>query len=106
DTVVCRLELRHRMLLFSLLFTAILGQVAGTTEQNTQICNLRFVSCSSNEDRRRPVCGSDNLTYQNRCHLLQAQCQGVAVTIQHRGRCKGKPKNGRRSPVRGRKQYK
>ncbi|XP_052127047.1 uncharacterized protein LOC127750191 [Frankliniella occidentalis] len=37
----------------------------------------------------RPVCGSDNTTYDNDCHLKRVQCEGRSVEKSHPGKCKG-----------------
>ena len=57
--------------------------------QNARECDLRFQTCSLGENRRRPVCGTDNQTYASRCHMSREQCHGSQVVIQHRGRCTG-----------------
>lgn len=36
----------------------------------------------------RPVCGSNNATYDNECHLKRVQCEGRPVQMAHRGKCK------------------
>ncbi|KAK3921211.1 SPARC-related modular calcium-binding protein 1 [Frankliniella fusca] len=36
----------------------------------------------------RPVCGSDNTTYDNDCHLKRVQCEGRSVEKAHLGKCK------------------
>ena len=46
------------------------------------LCQL---DCS--EERLRPVCGSDGITYPSRCHLQQAVCQGNDVRLDYRGEC-------------------
>lgn len=42
----------------------------------------------------RPVCGSDNTTYDNDCHLKRVQCEGSTVEVAHRGKCKGEYRGG------------
>ena len=48
-----------------------------------------FVECKCRKNHRgRPVCGSDGITYKNRCHW---KCESDSdVTIKHGGKCKGK----------------
>ena len=45
------------------------------------------VDCS--EKRASAVCGSDGVTYRNKCQLHQeTTCKGISgVTISHRGEC-------------------
>ncbi|XP_069692250.1 SPARC-related modular calcium-binding protein 1 isoform X3 [Periplaneta americana] len=84
-------ELAHRMPPFLLLLLLLVLSFASCTkaaEQNSDSCSSNFLACVSAEKQRRPVCGTDDVTYASRCHLLQAQCQGSAVAVQHRGRCK------------------
>ncbi|XP_055374150.1 SPARC-related modular calcium-binding protein 1 [Condylostylus longicornis] len=40
------------------------------------------------EQKHRPVCGTDNRTYPSRCHLIRTQCQGNPVKLKHAGACK------------------
>ena len=46
------------------------------------LCQL---DCS--EERLRPVCGTDGITYPSRCHLQQVICQGSNVRLDYRGEC-------------------
>ncbi|XP_060127702.1 ovomucoid-like isoform X2 [Zootoca vivipara] len=39
----------------------------------------------------RPVCGTNGVTYSNKCALCAEQAAGVHVHIKHDGECKGKP---------------
>lgn len=50
-------------------------------------CTSKEVECD--ELKTRAVCGTDNQTYANRCHLLRTQCAGHKVSLKHRGPCKG-----------------
>ncbi|XP_021941557.1 follistatin-related protein 1 [Zootermopsis nevadensis] len=86
----CGTELMcHRMLLLLVLIAVAFTHTASTTEQGMKDCSLRFQTCTSAEEHRRPVCGTDGVTYASRCHMQREQCQGTQVSVQHRGRCKG-----------------
>lgn len=37
---------------------------------------------------RLPVCGSDGVTYPNKCLLKVAQCEDPTITKLHKGACK------------------
>ncbi|GFQ64916.1 u5-Austrotoxin-Ht1a_1 [Trichonephila clavata] len=37
-----------------------------------------------------PVCGNDGRTYESRCEIERAKCQGHPVEFKHRGKCIGK----------------
>lgn len=55
-------------------------------------CKVKLQQC---ENRRppphKPVCGTDNRTYPNRCELLRIQCtQNSPLTVKHKGKCKEK----------------
>ncbi|CAG9763948.1 unnamed protein product [Ceutorhynchus assimilis] len=51
------------------------------------ICDPK--SCRKPDDgNRKPVCGSDGLTYPDRCQLERVKCQNVNVTLVKRGPCK------------------
>ncbi|GFU51938.1 u5-Austrotoxin-Ht1a_1 [Trichonephila clavipes] len=38
-----------------------------------------------------PVCGNDGRTYESRCEIERAKCQGHPVEFKHRGKCIGGP---------------
>ncbi|TNN59268.1 SPARC-related modular calcium-binding protein 1 [Liparis tanakae] len=38
----------------------------------------------------KPVCGSDGRSYETGCELQRARCRDKALTLAHRGRCRGK----------------
>ncbi|XP_060938162.1 SPARC-related modular calcium-binding protein 1 [Limanda limanda] len=46
------------------------------------------VICSKTQGK--PVCGSDGRSYETGCELQRARCKDRALTLAHRGRCKGK----------------
>ena len=39
------------------------------------------------KEKRKPVCGNDNITYESRCDLHQTICKGKQVRLQYRGEC-------------------
>ncbi|XP_060520905.1 SPARC-related modular calcium-binding protein 2 isoform X2 [Cylas formicarius] len=45
-------------------------------------------ACLRNADSEKAVCGSDGLSYPNKCHLERARCQNGNVTLVKRGACK------------------
>lgn len=55
--------------------------------QKISECAAKGGECD--ENKSRPVCGTDGQTYPTRCHLLRAQCSGHQVNLKHRGTCKG-----------------
>ncbi|KAL6105183.1 smoc1 [Pungitius sinensis] len=46
------------------------------------------VICSRTQGK--PVCGSDGRSYETGCELQRARCKDKALTLAHRGRCRGK----------------
>ncbi|XP_008312374.1 SPARC-related modular calcium-binding protein 1 isoform X3 [Cynoglossus semilaevis] len=46
------------------------------------------VICSRTQGK--PVCGSDGRSYETSCELQRARCKDKALTLEHRGRCRGK----------------
>lgn len=55
--------------------------------QKISECAAKGGECD--ENKGRPVCGTDGQTYPTRCHLIRAQCSGHQVSLKHRGTCKG-----------------
>ncbi|XP_017777976.1 PREDICTED: SPARC-related modular calcium-binding protein 2 [Nicrophorus vespilloides] len=45
-------------------------------------------SCRSGMDSKKAACGSDGVSYVNRCHLELARCQQRNLTFVHRGNCR------------------
>ena len=52
---------------------------------NARASHLCQIDC--NKEKKRPVCGLDNITYPSRCHLHQTICNGNQVRLQYRGEC-------------------
>ncbi|XP_064600640.1 SPARC-related modular calcium-binding protein 1-like isoform X3 [Liolophura sinensis] len=54
--------------------------------------NLRSTECKldCSNVKRRPVCGSDGITYSSRCEIRRVkQCEGVNVKVKKKGECVG-----------------
>ena len=51
----------------------------------TMASHLCQIDCK--KEKRRPVCGMDNVTYESRCDLHQTICRGKQVRLQYRGEC-------------------
>ena len=63
------------------------GQVCSVNENNQAECRCRD-SCPRS-DRNR-VCGSDGITYPNRCHLDMTSCKlSYTITVVSNGTCGG-----------------
>ena len=58
-------------------------------------CKTRDCSKKEKERLKRPVCGSNNVTYENHCLFYNAECQamrnGTKLTMKYKGRC-GSPR--------------
>lgn len=52
----------------------------------TETCNPK--ACSRDADAEKAVCGSDGLSYPNRCLLEKARCKNQNLTLVKRGPCK------------------
>ena len=81
------------LLLFLVLaYTSITSQKPATiinTKTTTKtargkLCSNMWFMCRS---EGVAVCGSDNRTYANLCHLNQQQCHNTALQVLHNGRC-------------------
>ncbi|KAI4485764.1 hypothetical protein M0804_006253 [Polistes exclamans] len=60
------------------------GATCVVSENGKALCQCP-TNCPSNS---APVCGSDDVTYTNQCHLRQASCQRRKNTrIKHEGAC-------------------
>ena len=51
----------------------------------TMASHLCQIDCK--KEKRRPVCGMDNVTYESRCDLHQTICRGQQIRLQYRGEC-------------------
>ncbi|KAL3274950.1 hypothetical protein HHI36_019726 [Cryptolaemus montrouzieri] len=51
-----------------------------------EICTPK--ACQRRTQNEKPVCGSDGLTYPNRCHFEKARCQNGNITLVRKGPCK------------------
>ena len=67
---------------------------SSTSSNNpAQRINMRYARASylcqidCKKEKRRPVCGMDNITYPSRCDLHQTICRGKQVKFQYRGEC-------------------
>lgn len=53
-------------------------------------CKSRLERCEKKAVIKRPVCGTDNISYPNRCALLRVRCfNNSSLRIKHKARCKG-----------------
>ncbi|XP_023288194.1 agrin [Orussus abietinus] len=60
------------------------GASCVVSENGRALCQCP-VNCPANHE---PVCGSDNVTYTNHCHLRQASCQHrKTFRVKHQGAC-------------------
>ncbi|KAG5882459.1 hypothetical protein JTB14_015963 [Gonioctena quinquepunctata] len=57
-----------------------------TVDVTTKACNPK--SCSREADDQKTICGSDGLTYPNRCIFETAHCSNRNLTLVKRGSCK------------------
>lgn len=53
-------------------------------------CEKKMQECTnSSVGTNVAVCGSDGISYPNRCEVISRQCQGASVFIKHTGSCPG-----------------
>uniref|UniRef100_A0A0K2TMA6 SPARCrelated modular calciumbinding protein 1like [Bombus impatiens] n=1 Tax=Lepeophtheirus salmonis TaxID=72036 RepID=A0A0K2TMA6_LEPSM len=71
------------LLLFVLLHLAShCHSIRTQLHKNPSLCSL---DCSNS--RKRPVCGSDGVTYSSRCELDKASCRNRDLRVGYRGEC-------------------
>jgi len=72
-------RMRCSVLFFTLLAEAL--SLPGTPTR-APLCK---VACL--KDRRRPICGTNGVTYSSKCELQKALCSGEKIKVRYRGPC-------------------
>ncbi|XP_053224550.1 ovomucoid-like [Podarcis raffonei] len=95
DSVHTTMKTTHAFTLFSFLaFCFFFSGISGDHGQKDECIEFPKpekggqIFCT---DDYKPVCGTNGVTYPNRCALCADQAAGVHVHIKHDGECKGKP---------------
>ncbi|XP_034381099.1 SPARC-related modular calcium-binding protein 1 isoform X2 [Cyclopterus lumpus] len=74
------------------LFLCYLPQVSAQKPGSRWLIGDRDSHCGviCSRTQGKPVCGSDGRSYETGCELQRARCKDKALTLAHRGRCRGR----------------
>lgn len=71
-----------------LIFLHRLRTISGDITTVKEDCEKKMQECTnSSVGTNVAVCGSDGISYPNRCEVISRQCQGASVFIKHTGSC-------------------
>eukprot|EP00644_Phytophthora_capsici_P010655 jgi/Phyca11/104537/e_gw1.9.957.1 len=63
--------------------------VAGTSAQGFSCAAVPNIRCSGGDGTQGPqVCGSDGVTYENKCFFNLANCDNKGMRVLHNGMCR------------------